>query len=398
MENHTFVAESAADALAQIREKLGPEAVVLNVRRLPASGFSRLWQKPRIEVLAHLPEKKDSEDLQAFLPDAIAPCGAETARALPKSLPEYSGFSDLENPSGEAETAPGGRGRRWRIRRLLQETGLLPIYADSVLEEVRSRFGEIPPDSIAKEIDLVRGVLASLWKSTEPESPAANMHVFLGVPGSGKTTCLCKWLARVVLREGAVPRVWRLDAHVANTAESLSIYCEILGVQIERFLAETSASSTLTFIDLPGANPTDLEALKTMARLIRETRLDVVADESFTTRESLEQLIARRSDITLLTAVNGTLGVAVARTAQPTVILMDIHLPGISGIDALKILREDPATAHIPVVALSANAMPHNIATGLEAGFFRYLTKPIKVKEFMDTLNVALEYAEKGKP
>jgi CheY-like chemotaxis protein len=121
-------------------------------------------------------------------------------------------------------------------------------------------------------------------------------------------------------------------------------------------------------------------------------------EDNLANMKLVEQLIARRSDITLLTAVNGTLGVVVARTAQPTVILMDIHLPGISGIDALKILREDPATAHIPVVALSANAMPHDIATGLEAGFFRYLTKPIKVKEFMDTLNVALEYAEKGKP
>ena len=120
-------------------------------------------------------------------------------------------------------------------------------------------------------------------------------------------------------------------------------------------------------------------------------------EDNLANMKLVEQLIARRSDITLLTAVNGTLGVAVARTAQPTVILMDIHLPGISGIDALKILREDPATAHIPVVALSANAMPHDIATGLEAGFFRYLTKPIKVKEFMDTLNVALVYAEKGK-
>ena len=65
---------------------------------------------------------------------------------------------------------------------------------------------------------------------------------------------------------------------------------------------------------------------------------------------------------------------------------MDINLPGISGIEAMKILREDPATAHIPVVALSANAMPRDIEKGLEAGFFRYLTKPIKVKEFMDTL------------
>ncbi len=63
---------------------------------------------------------------------------------------------------------------------------------------------------------------------------------------------------------------------------------------------------------------------------------------------------------------------------------MDINLPGISGIEALKILAEDPETAHIPVIALSANAMPRDIEKGLEAGFFRYLTKPIKVNEFMD--------------
>jgi CheY-like chemotaxis protein len=108
----------------------------------------------------------------------------------------------------------------------------------------------------------------------------------------------------------------------------------------------------------------------------------------------VEQLIARRPDIRLLTAVNGTLGIEVARTTQPTVILMDINLPGISGIEALKVLRQDLATAQIPVVALSANAMPRDIKTGLDAGFFRYLTKPIKVKEFMDTLDAALEFAE----
>jgi len=108
----------------------------------------------------------------------------------------------------------------------------------------------------------------------------------------------------------------------------------------------------------------------------------------------VEQLIARRSDIRLLTAVDGPLGIELARSAQPTVILMDINLPGISGVEALKILREDPATTHIPVVAISANAMPADIAKGLEAGFFRYLTKPIKVIEFMDTLDVALECVE----
>jgi PAS domain S-box-containing protein len=112
--------------------------------------------------------------------------------------------------------------------------------------------------------------------------------------------------------------------------------------------------------------------------------------------ELVEQLIAMCPDLRLLTAVNGTLGIRLARSAQPKVILMDINLNGMSGIDALKILRADPTTAHIPIIALSANAMPRDIAKGMKAGFFRYLTKPIKVKEFMDTVNAALEMVESG--
>ena len=108
----------------------------------------------------------------------------------------------------------------------------------------------------------------------------------------------------------------------------------------------------------------------------------------------VEDLIARRPDIRLLSARDGNRGVEIAHASRPDVILMDINLPGISGIQALRILAEDPATAHIPVIALSANAMPRDIEKGLEAGFFRYLTKPIKVNEFMDTLDVALKVAK----
>ncbi len=107
----------------------------------------------------------------------------------------------------------------------------------------------------------------------------------------------------------------------------------------------------------------------------------------------VEQLIARRGDLKLLTAIDGHLGIELARAYLPDVILMDINLPGISGYGALKILSEDPATAHIPVLALSANAVPRDIEKGLEAGFFRYLTKPIRVREFMDALDVALHHA-----
>ena len=107
----------------------------------------------------------------------------------------------------------------------------------------------------------------------------------------------------------------------------------------------------------------------------------------------VEDLMARRPDIRLLSARDGASGIAIARASQPDVILMDINLPGISGINALRIMADDPETAHIPVVALSANAMPRDIEKGLEAGFFRYLTKPIKVNEFMDTMDVALKFA-----
>jgi PAS domain S-box-containing protein len=109
----------------------------------------------------------------------------------------------------------------------------------------------------------------------------------------------------------------------------------------------------------------------------------------------VERIIAARLDMRLLSAQNGNVGVELARKAQPDVILMDINLPGISGMQALTLLREDPATAHIPVLALSANALPLDVEKGLAAGFFRYLTKPIKFGEFMDALNVAFDFAEK---
>ncbi len=109
--------------------------------------------------------------------------------------------------------------------------------------------------------------------------------------------------------------------------------------------------------------------------------------------ELVEQIISRRPDLRLLSAADGNLGIEFARAYLPEVILMDINLPGISGIEAMKTLRADPATAHIPIIALSANALTHDIEKALAAGFFNYLTKPIKVNAFMDALDVALKYA-----
>ncbi len=108
----------------------------------------------------------------------------------------------------------------------------------------------------------------------------------------------------------------------------------------------------------------------------------------------VEQIAARHTEIKMLSAEDGVQGVELARQVLPEVILMDVNLPGMSGTEAMHILHEDPLTAHIPVIAISANAMPHDIERGMKAGFFRYITKPIKVDELMDVLNQALKYGQ----
>ena len=104
----------------------------------------------------------------------------------------------------------------------------------------------------------------------------------------------------------------------------------------------------------------------------------------------VQEIVAFRSDLQLLAAPDAHLGIDMAKAHQPHLILMDINLPGMSGIDALRELRRDPATSHIPVLALTANAMPRDVERGMEAGFSRYLTKPINIDEFNDAIDSTL--------
>ena len=105
----------------------------------------------------------------------------------------------------------------------------------------------------------------------------------------------------------------------------------------------------------------------------------------------MQRLLARRTDLRLLLASDGSEGLQLARETRPDVVLMDINLPGMSGLEAMKLLSANPATAHIPVIAVSANAMRLDVEQGLQAGFFRYLTKPINTDLIMQTLDEVLK-------
>ncbi|HSW05426.1 hybrid sensor histidine kinase/response regulator [Aquabacterium sp.] len=104
----------------------------------------------------------------------------------------------------------------------------------------------------------------------------------------------------------------------------------------------------------------------------------------------VSEIVAIRGDLRQISAPDAQLGIELARVHAPRVILMDINLPGLSGLDALAILHADPATAHIPVIAVTANAMPRDKLRGYSAGFFRYVTKPIEIAELNEAIDAAL--------
>jgi CheY-like chemotaxis protein len=156
-------------------------------------------------------------------------------------------------------------------------------------------------------------------------------------------------------------------------------------------LAAAAAAATASPPELPPVP--ELDAPLPDSEVMRSV---LYVEDSPANMVLIEQLLARRAGMQLLGAQDAMRGIAMARSFQPDVIVMDINLPGISGIEALKILQDDPLTARIPVLALSANAMPNDIAVGLAAGFYAYLTKPIKVPEFMAAIDRGLALAAKS--
>jgi CheY-like chemotaxis protein len=122
----------------------------------------------------------------------------------------------------------------------------------------------------------------------------------------------------------------------------------------------------------------------------RRQRTLLQVEDNPASAELVKQLIERRSDLSLLTATNGHQGIEMARAFVPDLILMDMMMPGLGGLAAIAILREDPVTAQIPVIVLSSNAYLDDIEKGLIAGVFRYLTKPYRFENLMAAIDAAL--------
>ena len=237
MKLSAFIAENANAAVRLVQENMGPEAVIVSVRKVPASGFGRfLNRSTQVEVTACIPDKEKEKP----------------RHSVPEGVDAYVPFGE-NNGEPAAELPPPPRAaHRWRSIAWLESLGLLPEFADRLELKLRTSYGN-PPAMPITEWNTVRDTLATFWRPPRHEEDGTGRpHVFIGPPGSGKTTALCKWLTAAVLRGDHQARVWRLDGESANTSEFLSLHCEMVGVPVERFWDVAEPAEELLFVDLPG--------------------------------------------------------------------------------------------------------------------------------------------------
>ncbi|MGH2945982.1 MAG: ATP-binding protein [Solirubrobacteraceae bacterium] len=178
-----------------------------------------------------------------------------------------------------------------------------------------------------------------------------------------------------------------------------------LGLSLSKSLVE-AMGGTIDVTSTPGAGSTftvELGAAEPIQRAATlpagavhagpidgEPRTLLCIEDNVANLELIEQIFTTRPDIELLTAVQGTIGAELARRHLPDVVLLDLNLPDIDGDEVLERLRAEPATQHLPVVILSADATPRQLERLLARGAHAYLTKPIDVAELMRVIDDAL--------
>ena len=251
---YKFTVKSAAEAVALIRERLGPAARVLSVRTIEAGGFAKLFRAPRLEVIAQvdpdpLPiprpvEAPASPTLDALSAERAAPDDSATADTAPRGrlapLPPSLGLTGILRRSGITETAL----HRIQSGAAWNELNTLPLHR-----------------ALAETSRLLRS-------RSEPRAdrPPFSRAAFLGAAGVGRTTALSKWLAQEVFRRARLGHVVSVEFDRPNLLGPLAVFSEALGVPVAHFPCETSpaVAGGFVYFDVPAISarrPADNAAL-----------------------------------------------------------------------------------------------------------------------------------------
>lgn len=231
---YKFLVKSAEQAAEVIRTQLGGNARVLSVRTVEAGGLSKLWASPRLEVIAQVDDAKVSE---TALPSPTTREEAEAASKLfGRQSAQTQSLSSLLRRSGMSEMAMGR------------------LEADPAWPSIAS-------EPLHRGIIAVTRLLQREAERREDVTPLTRA-AFIGTPGSGRTTALCKWLGLEVFRRARMGHVLTAEFDKPHSPGVLPVFCEAMGVHVARFPASTqpAVAGGFVYFDLPGLslrNPAD---------------------------------------------------------------------------------------------------------------------------------------------
>ncbi len=231
---YKLVVRSAEEAVTAIREQLGESARVLSVRQLPSQGLAGLLRRPRLEVIAQLSAPELPAEMQPMLGLPADDRPATVANAF--SLDRESRFS---------RDMPAGLGD------LLRRSGFSPALIGRL---------EAAPELAGHETKPLHHVLvdvgATLGAAARRRAPVPlpARAAFLGSPGAGRTTALCKWLAREIFSRHRTGRVFKAEFDRPNPSEGLGVFCEAVGLMLEHATPDSPIrqdENEFAYLDMP---------------------------------------------------------------------------------------------------------------------------------------------------
>lgn len=250
---YKFVVRSAEEAVQTIRDRLGENARVLSVRQVSGQGLAGLLGRQRLEVIAQVADVEPSPVMYPPSGDAgasvaaLAPFSAQAGSAPDLRVTDYA--------AARAAAAAALRDVPTRLPELLRRSG----FSEALLSRL-----QMMPAFAAAQSEPLHHSIAELGKAlrqqvlARPARPLPARTAFLGTPGVGRTTALCKWLAREVFSNRRMARVLKAEFDRPNPAEGLAVFCEALGVQLEYHAPGEDNPSPTTlgdaglYADLPG--------------------------------------------------------------------------------------------------------------------------------------------------
>jgi PAS domain S-box-containing protein len=189
------------------------------------------------------------------------------------------------------------------------------------------------------------------------------------------------------------------NTEIEGTGIGLVVCKELVGLMNGTVDLESEVGKGASFwIDLPlaGSGHIAVEEQQSLTRQEESPASEVsgtllYVEDNPDNLKLMELIVSRMEGLTMISTHTGELGVEMARAEKPDLIILDINLPGMNGIETLKKITSHESLSTIPVLALSAAATTRDIEKGMEAGFLQYLTKPIMVPEVMEAIKTAME-------